>query len=139
MIATNHLMKGMKLQMENMTQKFANAVLSRRKQLGLTQEELAKRVGTSKQMVSKYELAQRSPKIVMANKFAEALETTLDELLGVEKADTEFLFEAYHEVDPEIKIVSSMMETMPKEQQEQIVAIVRAIMIQQQLKKGTDK
>ena len=45
--------------MENMTKKFAEAVLSRRKQLGLTQEELAARVGTSKQMVSKYEKGQR--------------------------------------------------------------------------------
>lgn len=69
--------------MENMTKRFANAVLTRRKQLGLTQEELAKRVGTSKQMVSKYELGQRSPKVAMANKFAAALETTLDDLLGV--------------------------------------------------------
>ena len=38
------------------------------------------------------------------------------------------------QVDPEISIVSSMMETLPQETKEQIVAIVRAIMLQQ--KKG---
>ena len=67
--------------MDEMTKKFANAILSRRKQLGLTQEDIALRVGTSKQMVSKYELAQRSPKVLMANRFAEALGTTLDQLM----------------------------------------------------------
>lgn len=39
------------------------------------------------------------------------------------------------QVDPEISIVSSMMETLPQETKEQIVAIVRAIMLQQN-KKG---
>lgn len=73
--------------MDDMTAKFAKAILARRKALGLTQGELAERVGTSKQMVSKYENMQRSPKVVMANAFAEALGTTLDELLGVEKAN----------------------------------------------------
>lgn len=66
----------------DMTQRFAKAILRRRKELGLTQEELAKRIGTTKQMISKYELAQRSPKVPMANAFAEALGTTLDDLLG---------------------------------------------------------
>lgn len=107
--------------MENMTKKFANAVLRRRKELGLTQEELAKRVGTTKQMVSKYELGQRSPKVVMANAFAEALETTLDELLETEKAETNQV------QDPEISIVSGMMETMTKEQKQQVIDLVKIL------------
>lgn len=80
----NHLIEGIEKQMEDMTKKFANAILSRRKQLGLTQEQLAEKIGTTKQVVSKYENAQRSPKVIMANAFASALDTTLDELLGVE-------------------------------------------------------
>lgn len=75
--------------MESMTSKFANAVLTKRKELGLTQEELAEKVGTSKQMVCRYEKGQRSPKVAMANAFAEALGTTLDELLDVEKYEQE--------------------------------------------------
>lgn len=107
--------------MESITNKFAEAVYSRRKQLGLTQEELAARVGTSKQMVCKYEKGQRSPKVAMANAFATALETTLDELLDVEK------IEHLTEEDPEIRIVSGMMETMSKEQRQQVIDLVRIL------------
>lgn len=93
--------------MENMTKKFADAVLTRRKELGLTQEELAARVGTSKQMVCKYEKGQRSPKVSTANAFAKALGTTLNEMLEIEeiedeptltKEETEILT-AYREAD----------------------------------------
>ena len=114
--------------MENMAKKFAQAVLSRRKYLGLTQDELAKRVGTSKQMVSKYELGQRSPKVTMANAFAEALDTTLDELLGVDKADAESLFVEEVQEDPEIRIVTDMMKKMTKEQKQQVIDIIRVVL-----------
>ena len=76
-------------------------------------------------MVSKYELGQRSPKITMANAFAAALETTLDELLGVEAVETpEFRWEKPQ--DPEIKIVSGMMEKMTKEQQDIVIEIIKS-------------
>lgn len=112
-------MKGMKFQMEDMTKKFAHAVHARRKELGLTQEELAKRVGTTKQMVSKYELGQRSPKVVMANAFAAALETTLDELLDTDKPDA-----VSEPESKQIRIVSGMMAEMTDEEKDQIVEIV---------------
>lgn len=84
--------------MENMTEKFARALYNRRKELKLSQEELAKRVGTTKQVVSKYERGERSPKVVAAKAFATALGTTLDEMLGVEAptVDTDRL-EALHQ------------------------------------------
>lgn len=109
-----------------MTQKFAKAVMNRRKQLGLTQEELAKRVGTSKQMVSKYELGQRTPKVVMANAFAEALETTLDELLDVEKQE---MLNSYDEIPKteEAKILSRGIDKLPKEQREQALAMFKVM------------
>lgn len=105
-------------QMENMSAKFAESVLSRRKELGLTQEELAKKIGTSKQMVSKYELGQRSPKVAMANAFADALETTLDELLDIEKEIEE------ENKDPQIKLVESVMKEMSEDDKEYIASMV---------------
>ena len=110
--------------MENMTKKFANAVLTRRKQLGLTQEELARMVGTSKQMVSKYELGQRSPKIIMARAFATALGTTLDELLNVEKTEEEPI-----ELPKtnEARILAAGIDKLPKEQREQALSVIRAM------------
>ena len=113
--------------MEDMTSKFAKAIHERRKELGLTQEELAARVGTTKQVVSKYEKGQRSPKVQMANAFADALETTLDELLGVEKENDETEQNTPVQVeDPQIRIVSGMMENLSEKQKEQIVDIVLA-------------
>ena len=109
--------------MENMTKKFADAVLTRRKQLGLTQEELAARVGTSKQMVCKYEKGQRSPKVAMANAFAEALETTLDELLEVEKVEEEIVIPQTEEA----RFVSVAMDKMPKEERKKAVNVLKAM------------
>ena len=111
-----------------MSKRFAQAVLDRRKQLKLTQEELAKRVGTTKQMVSKYELGQRSPKVAMANAFAEALETTLDELLGIESDETATVNNGSHQPQTiEAQIVSGGMDQLPKEDREQILNVVRAM------------
>ena len=112
--------------MENMTQKFAEAVHRRRRELGLTQDELAKRIGTTKQMVSKYELGQRSPKVAMANAFAEALETTLDDLLEVEKEE-----DMSEKVEPpktiEARILSEGIDKLPKEQRERALAMFRVM------------
>ena len=110
--------------MENMTSKFAKAVLARRKQLGLTQEELARMVGTSKQMVSKYELGQRSPKIIMARAFATALGTTLDELLDIERTEEETM-----EIPKtqEARILATGIDKLPKEQREQALSVIRAM------------
>lgn len=70
--------------MESMTAKFAKALHKRRKDLKMSQEELARIVGTTKQVVSKYERGERSPKVAVATAFADALGTTLDEMLEVE-------------------------------------------------------
>ncbi len=122
---------------KTLTMKFANAIYNRRKQLGLTQEELARRVGTSKQMVSRYELGQRSPKIVMADKFAEALETTLDTLMdeSVRSFTTSDLMlgvpileETYgHAVTEEAKIIASLVDRLEKPQRQQILDIIYAM------------
>ena len=125
--------------MENMAKKFAQAVLSRRKQLGLTQEELAVRVGTTKQMVSKYELGQRVPKVSMANAFAEALGTTLDELLGVENVQPP---DDDKPKTVEAKILSKGIDRLPKEQREQALAMFRIMFAPQYeslFTKGTEE
>lgn len=79
-------MKG--LEKMDMNQRFATALFTLRTQKKMSQQELAEKVGTSKQMVSKYEKCQRIPKITMANRFASALDTTLDEMLGIEATIT---------------------------------------------------
>lgn len=72
----------------DMSQKFANAMHTLRKQKKMSLDELAQKIGTHKQMLSRYERGERVPKITMANKIAEALGTTMDEMLGIEATMT---------------------------------------------------
>ncbi len=58
-----------------------------RKEMGLTQDEFAKLLGTSKQILSRYELEQRSPKIEQVSKYAEKLKVSVDYLLGDSEAE----------------------------------------------------
>lgn len=108
----------------DITKEFAKALYNRRKQLRLTQDEVAERVGTSKQMVSMYELGKRSPKVGMANKFAEALGTSLDELLGLEVDLSEISNEPKTE---EARILANGIDKLPKEQRERALAMFRVM------------
>lgn len=58
-----------------------------RKEQNLSQEALAQLLGTSKQMLSRYELNQRSPRIEQVQKYAEKLHVPVDYLLGDTEAE----------------------------------------------------
>ena len=114
--------------MDDMTKKFAEAILNRRKQLGLTQEEVAAKVGTSKQMVSRYENAQRSPKVIMANRFAEALGTTLDEIMDESsKSETPFVETLAVAKTEEGRMAAALIDRLPKGQRKQIIGVIYAM------------
>ena len=55
-----------------------------RKKQGLTQEELAQRLGVTNQAVSKWESAQCCPDISLIPKLADIFEISIDELFGNE-------------------------------------------------------
>ncbi|MCI8331463.1 MAG: helix-turn-helix transcriptional regulator [Clostridiales bacterium] len=61
---------------------------------GLTQEELAQKLGTSKQLISRYETGQTIPKISVVSEFAEKLHVSMDFLahgtLSATKTHTAF-------------------------------------------------
>lgn len=61
---------------------FGDALRTIRVMRGMTQEEFAELLGTSKQVISRYENGQRSPKISVAKEYAERLGITLSELNG---------------------------------------------------------
>jgi len=56
----------------------------------LTQTEFAKILGTSKQILSRYELEQRSPKIDQVKKYAEKLKVSVDYLLGDTESEANY-------------------------------------------------
>lgn len=54
----------------------------RREQVGYTQEELANKVGVTKQSISKYEKGLQSPTSIVLSAIADVLECSTDYLLG---------------------------------------------------------
>lgn len=66
-----------------------------RKEMGETQDEFAVRIGTSKQVLSRYENGQRIPKISLVEGYAKALNVSVDYLMGVTPEESqEAAFEA---------------------------------------------
>lgn len=68
--------------MKNARIRLGQEILRRRKVMGMTQEELASRMGISRQSVAKWETGQSSPDIDRLVLLREVLQTSLDELIG---------------------------------------------------------
>lgn len=61
-----------------------------RKEMGETQDEFAARIGTSKQVLSRYEGGQRIPKISLVESYANALHVSVDYLMGESQQEAAF-------------------------------------------------
>lgn len=66
---------------------FADTLKNYRITNGLTQEELAKRLGTTKQVISNYENAKHSPKVEVARNIASAIGIPISTMLGADDHD----------------------------------------------------
>ncbi len=65
---------------------FGRRLKSIRKQRKMSLEEMAALLGTSKQVLSRYETGQRTPKVTTAREYAEQLGVPLTYLLGEDEA-----------------------------------------------------
>lgn len=72
-MANRAIRKGMATDMEN-------SIRNRRKELGLSQEELAKKCGVSRQTVNAIENNKYDPTLSLAFRLARELQLTVDEL-----------------------------------------------------------
>lgn len=63
-------------------------IQSRRKMMGLTQEQLAERLGVSRQTVTKWETGESTPDLANAGALAEVLEVSLDALVAYDAQGT---------------------------------------------------
>ena len=61
---------------------FGNRLKTVREEKGLKREEVASKIGTSAAIIGRYERDERTPSIEIAKKIAEALEVSLDYLVG---------------------------------------------------------
>ena len=109
---------------------FGDALRAIREKNGWTLDDMAKRLNTTKQALSRYERGERTPKITVAAKFAEILDVPLELLIGYE----------YHEEDPEdvltrenapktveARSLAKGIDKMPKAQREAILTIMMGL------------
>ena len=68
--------------MNSIAQKFAEEMRRNRERRGWSQETLAEKIGTRKQVVSRYELGQREPKVSTASEIARELGLRLSDMIG---------------------------------------------------------
>ena len=65
---------------------FGNRIIEVRKMRGITRQELGEAIGIDKRVISKYEKNQTIPSVMVANAIANALNVSLDYLIGSDKA-----------------------------------------------------
>ena len=73
---------------------FGERLRKLRLEKGMTQDEFAALLGSTKQVLSRYETNQRSPKITLVQQYAEKLNVSVDYLLG--DSEDEVLYADFH-------------------------------------------
>ena len=66
---------------------FGNVLKKLRQQEGLTQQQLANKLGVTKSVISYYELQERYPSPDVLTKLAQIFHVSTDYLLGIEKGE----------------------------------------------------
>ena len=112
---------------------FSEMLSSLRKQNGLTQAELAARLGISKSAVSMYECGNREPELELLQAMADCFQVSVSALLGRQEeplvngdpALTEYL-EALRD-RPEMRMLFSVTKNATREDVEAAVRIIEAL------------
>ena len=82
-----------------------------RKQAGMTQQQVADRIGVTKSVISFYELKERCPSPDVLVKYAKIFHVTTDYLLGIER---EYVVDVSGLGPEEIAAVKTVIETFKK-------------------------
>lgn len=81
-----------------MNNEFGKRLKHIREGRNMSQDEFANLLGTSKQVISRYETAQRTPKITTVYEYAQKLGVSLEELTGYDKQSMQPAIEIKNEV-----------------------------------------
>lgn len=106
--------------MDGIEKRFGKRILELRKERGWSQQELAKKLGTSGVIVGRYERGEMMPSIKVASKLAEVFAVTIDSLISE------------HEV-PDILHDTAMLERwkaiedLPAEDREKVLFLVDSV------------
>ena len=109
---------------------FGDMMREYRKRKKLSLDDLAAMVDSSKQVLSRYERGERTPKISAAQKIADALDVPLEVLIGYEP----------HDIDPcdyftqndipqtiEARVLAKGMDRMPEAQRKAILTMMEGL------------
>lgn len=88
---------------------FGTKLKELRKQSGMTQQQLAEKLGITKSVVSYYELSERTPSPEVLRDLALIFRVSTDYLLGIERAKTIDVSELS---DDDIKLLLVTIETL---------------------------
>ena len=107
-----------------------------RKARGLTQQQLADKVGISNVSLSNYERGTQMPDILTLTKLANAIGVSTDTLLGLNDQDDD----SNSPKTLEARILASGVDKLPKEQRELALNVVKAMFLQYSdfFEKGSD-
>lgn len=109
---------------------FGKRLATLRKQKGLSQYELAKRLGFTRGQISNYEQGTRQPDFDTLEKIANFFECSVDYLLG-RSNDPRLSADEDKEVDKKVKELMEIIESMPEEKRnemkEKILAYARGL------------
>lgn len=104
---------------------FGERLTALRKARGLTQVELARRIGSSQRAISRYEtVADRAPAPILA-KLALALGVSTDELLGIKSSSA-----ASHAEDPETRRLWKKFQRvleLPEKDRRAVIRLVNSL------------
>lgn len=96
---------------------------------GYTQEELAAKIGTKKQTISRYENSEREPNLKAAKKIANALGVSLEELTPDEDTNKKIAARnGDEEVDPIIIDLITKLEESPLSVRNAAIAAAFAVL-----------
>jgi len=90
---------------------FGSKLKELRSQHGMTQKQLATKLGVTKSVVSYYELAERYPSPEILIRIADIFHVSSDYLLGIERAKT---IDVSDLTDDEIKLLCHTIEILRK-------------------------
>jgi transcriptional regulator with XRE-family HTH domain len=92
-----------------------------RKELNMTQEQLAQKLGISQQIIALYELGKRRIPISFLTPIAKALHADIEDLLGLEKKNSK------RGPIPKIQKRLELIQTLPLEKQRMVLEVLDTI------------
>jgi len=105
----------------------SNRIRQRRLQLGMSQEDLAFKVGTSQKQISRYERDASDFTGRVLSKLADALETTADYILGItDNPDREVTEDNLDALETEI---FELLRSQPEFERKRALLVIKAMLI----------